>query len=214
MRAKGIKTGAALALLGAATVMLASPLLGFPPLSGMPPEVKARLAFAFAVAVAFILLFAQPLLRAIYKFFSAEETDAVRFSLRRTDVNVGASLMFVATLISVFAPALLMPPRRADFPTLFLIAASFVSILLCSNGLARMVHRLFSQAKDARAKGDAASSPVGSGLGRVGDAFRAAALPPAQSIPVSGAGAQRVNTGEMVRPTSITDRTTNLLDKR
>jgi uncharacterized membrane protein YvbJ len=39
------------------------------------------------------------------------------------------------------------------------------------------------------------------------------ALPPAQSIPVSTLGSQRVNTAEMVQPPSITEQTTTLLDK-
>ena len=38
-------------------------------------------------------------------------------------------------------------------------------------------------------------------------------LPPAQSIPVSDLGPQRVNTAEMVQPPSVTEQTTTLLDK-
>ena len=39
------------------------------------------------------------------------------------------------------------------------------------------------------------------------------ALPPARGIPVPSFGSQRVNTAEMVRPPSVTEHTTNFLDK-
>ncbi len=40
------------------------------------------------------------------------------------------------------------------------------------------------------------------------------ALPPAQSVPVSEFESQRVTRGELVAPSSVTERTTNLLESK
>jgi hypothetical protein len=79
-------------------------------------------------------------------------------------------------------------------------------ILLFSRPLRQMVHILLPQ---NTGRGNS-SQPIE----QVRSAVDATALPPAQSVPVTGLNQQRVNTAEMVSSPSITEHTTALLEKK
>ncbi len=79
------------------------------------------------------------------------------------------------------------------------LIAAITFYLLFSRDLKHLSNKLFSQnIEHIKQIAHAAEKPV---------------LPPAQSIPVSSPRPHRVNTAEMVRPPSITEQTTTLLDK-
>jgi hypothetical protein len=132
-------------------------------------------------------------------------------SARKRDILLGATIM----LAGAIAIALLMvstvsgTPLQAVIISLLLLWAAIVSVLLLSGHAVREVTKLFS--KEA--------SPVppqapDSFITRVSAAAHRQALPHAQGTPVSGVGSWRVNTAELAQPPSITEHTTNLLDKK
>jgi hypothetical protein len=87
-------------------------------------------------------------------------------------------------------------------PQIRLIVALLAAItfyLLFWRDLKHIFHRLFSQNIDQEEQ--------------VIPASRQSALPPAQSRPAATPGSLRINTAEMVQPASITEHTTQLLDK-
>jgi hypothetical protein len=130
---------------------------------------------------------------------------------RKRDILLGATAM----LVGAISIALLMistvagTPLQAVIIPLLLIWAAFVSALLLSGHVAREVSRLFSN--DASTSLPKASSDL---VTRVGVTARHQVLPPVQSTHVSGLGAWHSNTAELVQPPSITEHTTNSLDKK
>lgn len=144
---------------------------------------------------------------------ASSETEAERglTPARKRDMLLGATVMLVASIaialltISTIAGT----PLLAVIIPLLLVWAALVSALLLSGHAVREVKRLFS--KDASLPSKRTSSgPVG----EVKGAARREALPPAQETLASGLGAWGANTSELAQPPSITEHTTNLLDKR
>lgn len=195
-RQKDVNFGSTLMLIGAALAALSTTVIG-----GPPSVVIGGALLVFTAVLVFILLFSQPLMRALYKLLSGGEEQNNLSSSRRSDANIGAMSMFIATLISMFIAMFLGADNRT--PILLVSVISFVFTLLLSNRLVQTFHRLFSE-------GAGNANPVL----QVSPATRnPPALPPAQSIPIANTSSQRVNTAEMVQPPSITEHTTTLLDK-
>ena len=196
-------------LLGAALMSLLTAMKW-----GPPPVLIGWAMVILTLAFASILLFSYPLLRLLYRLLSADSDQSGRFSLSRGDVNVGATLMYIATLLSVFIPMLLSPrAENVNNPVTFaLIAISYILTLLLSGRLARAAYDLFSKEDQLNAKGNSSSPYFTSALGAQ-PGVSSTALPPAQSIPIADVVSRRVNTAEMLEPPSVTERTTNLLDQ-
>ncbi len=130
---------------------------------------------------------------------------------RKRDILLGATVMLVcsiaialltiSTIVGTPLPAVIIP--------LLLVWAALASALLLSGHAVREVKRLFSK--------DASATPAGASSGlttQVSAAARQRALPPVQSTPASGPGSWRSPTAELAQPHSITEHTTNLLDKK
>jgi hypothetical protein len=85
--------------------------------------------------------------------------------------------------------------------------AALLFVFLLSGHAAREAAKLFS-------KGDSAPRPAGPSdlITRACAAVRRRELPAAQGTPASGSW--RVNTAELARPVSVTERTTGLLGKK
>ena len=146
-------------------------------------------------------------------------THRSELSPRQKGVRLGAKLVLLFLILLPLFPLLemifgeLFPSVEntlLDEVPLFAIITLY--LMLCVGGLARMLYaRLFESAAPAPlAAVESAALPSP----RLFETRAAkGALPPAQSIPVSGFSAQRVNTGEMVeRPSSsVTDHTTRSL---
>jgi len=129
------------------------------------------------------------------------------FSRRKQDLLFGATVMSVAATLVVqlswFAPKALIV-----FP-LWMIWLAFSLFVLSFDVLVRIARRFFSDDDQA---GDPPLQKASGLNNKVGPAT--SELPPMQNLPVPAFGFDRVNTGEMRQPLSVTDHTTNLLNKK
>lgn len=139
------------------------------------------------------------------------EPVAASIQTRKKDVLLGATLMLVGAIsvVLLMVSTVAGTPLQAVVIPLLLVWVALVSALLLSGHAVREVAKLFS--KDRR-ESQVTDSP---GLTtKVSAKARRQALPPAQSTPVAGGGAWRINTAELAQqPRSVTERTTDLLDK-
>ncbi|HEU4595154.1 MAG TPA: zinc ribbon domain-containing protein [Pyrinomonadaceae bacterium] len=128
---------------------------------------------------------------------------------RQRDKTVGVFLMFIVALLVVVGT--LDAPPDDEAPVIILICWWFVLTFLLN---VRPLWRYFFGKDDAatRSAAPAASKP---GLFRRSARSQEHALPPAHSVPVTNVGVRPpVHTAEVVRPPSVTEGTTNLLDKK
>ena len=131
-------------------------------------------------------------------------------SQRQRDKTVGAFLMFLVAFLVVVGT--LDAPPDDEAPVIILVCWWFVLTFLLN---VRPLWRYFFGKEDS-----AASTPAPKGKRGI---FRRGAraqdqqqaLPPAHSVPVTNVGVRPpFNTAEVVRPPSVTEGTTNLLDKK
>ncbi|HMF55579.1 MAG TPA: zinc ribbon domain-containing protein [Pyrinomonadaceae bacterium] len=127
-------------------------------------------------------------------------------SLRKRDLTIGAMLMFFAALL-VFAITVDLPPSHSARIIFLIIVWLLLSVLI---NIVPLVRYLFHGDSSSTASNDSLSNVVSGLIQKPGAASRNA-LPPAQSIPATNFGGQRLKTAEVVEPPSVTERTTNLL---
>lgn len=126
-----------------------------------------------------------------------------RRSPRAEGVRQGVLLMFVAMVL-------------VPLSELFRPHGEILPVTLMMLGLVRLLYAVIFQEGEARRKRpETTSSYVPPALAQPPTAkTRDRALPPPQSIPVSGHNARRVETAEIAQPPSVTEHTTKLLDNR
>ena len=90
-------------------------------------------------------------------------------------------------------------PGYMQIRVIITLIAAITFYLLFSGDVTHIFNKLFSQNIERKKQ--------------IAPASQEPALPPARSIPVPSLGSHRVNTAEMVRPPSVTEHTTVLLDK-
>ncbi len=142
---------------------------------------------------------------------SEVEPETQLVSTRKRDILLGATVMLVAAISIAFLmiSGAAVTPWQAVIIPLLLVWTAIVSAILLSNHAAREVNNLFS--KDETASSPRAASDL---VTRFSPIARRRTLPPVQSIPASEFGSWRVNTAELAQPPSVTERTTNSLNKR
>jgi len=130
---------------------------------------------------------------------------------RKRDILLGSTIMLVGAILI----ALLMvsewsgTPWQAVIIPLLLLWVAIVSVLLLSEHAVREVKKLFSKNDSALPSEDDSNL-----ITQVNAAARNPALPPIYNAPVSEFGSLRVNTAELAQPLSVTEHTTNLLEKK
>ena len=130
------------------------------------------------------------------------------FSRRKQDLLFGATVMSIAATI-VVQLSWVAPKAALVFP-LWMIWFAFSLLVLYFDVLVRVARRLFSD-DDHLSNLPSQSRPPGF-INKVSPAT--SELPPMQNSPVTALGFDRVNTGEIRQPLSVTDHTTNLLNKQ
>lgn len=134
-------------------------------------------------------------------------------ALRKREVAIGALLMLIVALLVVFASPAIPPVRNSQVFFLLVLWLALLLFINFINPLLRAVNKLFLDEDSSPTKKSVSPSHVAPGLiTRVNTAINNSALPPSQSMPVTNFGSPRVETAEMVRPPSVTEGTTRLLD--
>lgn len=132
-------------------------------------------------------------------------------SARKRDILLGATVMLAGSI----AIALLMistvagTPLQAVIIPMLLIWIALVAVLLLSGHTVREVSKLFS--RDNPTSLPATSSDL---ITQVSASARNQALPPVQSVPVPERGSWRSSTADLAQPSSITEHTTDSLDRK
>jgi hypothetical protein len=130
------------------------------------------------------------------------------FSRRKQDLLFGATVMSVAATIVVHL-SWIAPKAPIMFP-LWMIWLAFSLFVLYFDVLVRIARRFFS---DDDQLSDPLSQPRSPGfINKVSPAT--SELLPMQKPPEGAFGFDRVKTGEIRQPLSVTDHTTNLLNKK
>jgi hypothetical protein len=130
------------------------------------------------------------------------------FSRRKQDLLFGATVMSIAATI-VVQFSWFAPKATIIFP-LWMIWLAFSLFVLSFDVLVRVARRFFSDADNVS---DPPSLQRAPGFtDKV--SLSTSQLPPMQNVPVATLGFDRVNTGEILQPLSVTDHTTNLLNKK
>lgn len=137
--------------------------------------------------------------------------SAKLLSSRQRDILFGATFMFIAAAAIVLL-SWVMPKDPIIFP-LLVVWIAFTLFVLFFNPLMRAAYKLFSEESAPTPIKDVISSPAASRQVRKVSPASQVALPPTQSVPVTAMGTQRVQTAEIVQPPSVTEHTTNLLEK-
>jgi hypothetical protein len=137
----------------------------------------------------------------------ASELQKQDRSLRKRDVTIGAALMFVAAFIMA-AITVDMPPSHSARIVLLIIAWFALSLLINIKPIILYFVRGENTGKDDK---NYLPSKFTSAFTSPSERQNAA-LPTAQSIPADFM-TTNVNTAEMVHPPSVTEPTTNLLNK-
>ena len=130
------------------------------------------------------------------------------FSRRKQDLLFGATVMSIAASIVVFLSW--FAPKATIILPLWMIWLGFSIFVLSFEYLVRVARRFFSD--DGHVSDPAAQLGTPRLVNKPGSAT--SELPPMQNRPLAALGFERVNTGEIVQPLSVTDHTTKLLNKK
>jgi hypothetical protein len=182
--------------------------------SGVIAAADLKLAGGFlllAVTFLSILLSSRPLLLALHTLSSVGEPPTAHTSERRKEVSIGATLMFIGTLLSAFA-ALLVPGRMGGLAFFSVLLLVFTSLLFSSRRLMRAAQGLLTGG-EVRAIDGPRSLAVSGLTAEVETVSEASAVPGGPGLPVRISDARGHTTGEIVTPPSVTERTTSLLEK-
>lgn len=202
---KDISIGAGLMFAGGVVATLWSFFISAWPLDVALPQAFFILGFTLA----FVLLFFHPLVRALHKLYADEGEPPLDLSRRQNGINLGAILMFIGALKAMLLTTMMEPSRRG-WVTLLSMAGGFL-LLLFLRPLIETVYRLLFRGAAGSEKPTADTSDLTKPLPA---ASRAAALPPAHSIPVNAAATtSNLREPHMAPPPSVTEHSTELLDK-
>jgi uncharacterized protein (DUF983 family) len=127
-----------------------------------------------------------------FELNTVEETLAKRL--------IKMAMFLLLTICAIFGWASITAgPGFMQVRVIITLIAAMTFYLLFSRDLKHIFYKLFSQKIEQ--------------IKQVTRAKQNSALPPGQSVSVSTLGSHRLNTAEMVRPPSVTEQTTILLDK-
>lgn len=205
---KDISIGAGLMFCGGIVAVVWGFIIGAGPLDTALPQAFFILGFTLA----FVLLFFHPLVGALHKLFGGAEQRPAQLSKQQNGINLGAILMFIGTLKAMLLTSLMRPEIRG-VTTLLFMTGGFL-LLLVIRWLVQAVYQLFFR-RTGSAEEQATLPNAPERAPQLNPPARAAAyLPSAESLPADGLIPSRAKTAETVEPPSITERTTEILDKQ
>lgn len=172
-------------------------------------DIDGREAGAITLAIFYLLtlLFSGPVTKGVFKLFSWDEQGA-NLSAGRKGMCFGATLMFISTFVVTMGSLMLFGRMKTE-PFFISLTLAFVLLLVISRFLMRGLQYLVTE------ESTVSLSPSAGPHGQIpGPVFSSLALQAGQDEPIPALSSQRVQTAEMVSPVSITEHTTNLLEKK
>ena len=116
----------------------------------------------------------------------------------------GMAMYILVAILAVTGWGEWSGPQGSQIRLLAIILSALTFVLLFLRPIRQMIHNLLPDGCERNS-----AEPIEQIKSRVD-----AALPPAQSVPLTGRYQQRVNTAEMVPQPSVTEHTTALLEKK
>jgi hypothetical protein len=143
---------------------------------------------------------------------SSGEQPEQKMSPRRKGVQQGVLMMIIGT---VLVPTLAIFNSFQHGPSIFDLLVPLAAVICFAGGLMRILYASLFEEGAPGIKQDvhASSSAPAAAPAQLNTGARINALPPQQSTPVSDFMPRRANTAELVRPPSVTENTTRLLDE-
>jgi len=178
---------------------------------GIGPGIgRGAAAIVLAVMYASIVLFSRPIMKTILNLLSWDQSPDANFSASWKGMVFGATSMFISTVV-IAITSLLMLGRMRTTPFFIGLMLSLAFLLLVARHMMRAIRYLI--ADESRVP---LSQPLGdpNQTSQLGHVLSNPALPAAYDTPISIFELQRVNTAEIVSPSSVTEHTTNLLDNK
>ena len=167
-------------------------------------------AVVFTLLFASIVLCSRPITKAILHLLAWDQSPDANISASWRGMVFGATSMFISTVVLAIS-SLLMLGRMQTTPFFIGVMLSFALLLLIGRHLMRGLRYLMADEPAVQLSQPAADSHQTSGLASVPGI---PALPAGHDTPISIFDMQRVNTAEIVSPSSVTEHTTNLLDNK
>lgn len=142
---------------------------------------------------------------------SSGEQPAQKMSPRRKGVQQGVLMMIIGT---VLVPILAIINSSYHGENIFDVIVPLVAVICFAGGLMRILYAsLFEEGAPSIRQDVHAYSAPAAPPAQLNTGARINALPPQQSAPVSDFMPRRAKTAELVRPPSVTENTTRLLDE-
>ena len=171
---------------------------------------RAAAAVVLAVMYALVVLFSRPIMKAILNLLSWDQSPDANFSASWKGMVFGATSMFISTVVIAIG-SLLMLGRMRTTPFFIGLMLSFAFLLLFARHIMRGLRYLIADESRVPLVQPAGDPNQTSQLGHV---LSSPALPAGYDTPISIFDMQRVNTAEIISPSSVTEHTTNLLDNK
>jgi len=138
------------------------------------------------------------------------EQQGQQISPRRKGVQQGVLTMIVDT---VLVPTLAIFNSFQHGPSIFDLLVPLAAVICFAGGLMRILYATLFEQGAPSIKQDAPAYVPQPAPAQLNMGARVNALPPQQSTPVSDFIPRHANTAELVRPPSVTENTTRLLDE-
>lgn len=140
---------------------------------------------------------------------SSGEPQTQKMSPRRKGVQQGVLMMLIG---AVLVPILAVFNYFQHGPNIFDLLVPLAAVICFAGGLVRILYATFFEESAPSLKQDASAYVPQPAPAQLNVGARVNALPPLQSTPVQDFMPRRANTAELVRPPSVTENTTRLLD--
>ncbi len=136
-----------------------------------------------------------------------EDEDAHTLSPRQKGIRQGVALMLIGLIVT---PILAIIAASSSMPVK---VVPLVAVITFWGGILRMLYALIFQNHKKKSAAPAPSPYLGPAVSvSLGDSARREALPPQREVPL--ADFRRADTSELVRPPSVTENTTRLLNEK
>lgn len=166
-------------------------------------------AAILAISYLPILLLSRPIIKAIHKLLSWDESADANLSLSSRGMAFGATVMFVSEVVLAISSLLLFGRMRTT-PFFIGLLSSLALLLLIGPHIMRALRYLLVPESSIAFP----QLPETNDCNAVPPVFTSPALGTGEDIPISILVADRVNTSEILSPPSITEHTTNLLENK